>query len=132
MIKNQFEIIFWSIFVNTFTWLGQKHDWVKNRFWAKITKNGQFSLNKGRKCTDRNKYLIKYKMITAYGFRINFQFQVQMSLPRDLQMDIASLLLWNGLALCLWDFWSRFLFPANFYAYIHLWKHMHSSYDLFI
>ena len=126
MTKNRFEIIFWSFFVKTFTGLGQKQVLVK------IHKNAQFLQNKVWKNINKNKFPTKYKMVTVYGFHIDFQCQVQMSLPRDLQMDIASPLLWNGLALCLWDFWSRFLYPANVYSYTHLQKHVHFSFDLFI
>ena len=101
-------------------------------FKGKLTKLGIFSLNKVWKITNKNKFLMKYKMITVYGFHIDFQFHGQMSLPRDLQMLMSSSWLWIGLTSWLWDFWSRFLFPGNVYAYTHVCQHVLLSYDQFI
>ena len=82
----------------------------KNRFWSRSSKNWQFSENKVWKMTDKFFFPIKYKMLTVYGFHIDFQFWAKMSLPRDLQMDMAPPGSWNGIASWLWDFWPRFLF----------------------
>ena len=57
-------------------------------FQLPIDKNHYFGLillNKLGKTTN-NFFFIKYKILTAYGFYIDFQFCNQKSLPRDLKM----------------------------------------------
>ena len=85
----------------------------KKRFWSKSLKKWQFSVNKVWKMTNKIYFPIKYKMLTVYGFHIDFQFWAKMSLPRDLQMDMAPPGSWNGIASWLWDFWSGFWFSSN-------------------
>ena len=62
-------------------------------FQLPIDKNHYFGLillNKLGKTTNKNFFFIKYKILTAYGFHIDFQFHDQKSLPRDLQMELAT------------------------------------------
>ena len=56
-------------------------------------------------------------MLTAYGFHIDFQFRDQKSLPRDLQMVLASP--WQRTVLASWilDFLAMIFFLGNLYAY---------------
>ena len=62
----------------------------KNKLCSKLSKNGRFAVNKVRKMKNKKCFPIKYKMLTACGFHIDFQFWVQKSLPRDFQMVMAS------------------------------------------
>ena len=82
--KNDFKLIFCHFLSISL------HYWTKNRFWSKLSKKGQFSLNKVRKMANKNIFSIKYEMITVYGFHIDFQFRGQLSLPRDIQMVMTS------------------------------------------
>ena len=56
----------------------------KNKLCSKLSKNGRFSVNKVWKMTNKFFFPIKYKMLTACGFHIDFQFRGQKSLSRDL------------------------------------------------
>ena len=61
-------------------------------FQLPIDKNHYFGLillNKVGKITNKKIFFIKYKILTAYGFHIDFQFRDQKSLPRDFQMELA-------------------------------------------
>ena len=49
----------------------------RNKISLKINKNGHFSLNKVQKMSNKNFFLIKYKMLTVYGFHMDFQFRAQ-------------------------------------------------------
>ena len=62
----------------------------KNKFWLKLSKNGQILVNKVCKMSNKIFFSMKYEMLTAYDFHIDFQFQDQKSLPRDLWMVMAS------------------------------------------
>ena len=53
---------------------------VKNHYFGPILQN------KVGKITNKIFSFIFYKMLTTYGFHIDFQFWHQKSLPRDLQM----------------------------------------------
>ena len=46
--------------------------------------NMHFLLYQVEKITNKNIFFKKYKMLTAYGFHIDFQFWGQKLLPRDL------------------------------------------------
>ena len=62
-------------------------------FQLPIDKNHYFGLillNKVGKITNKKFFFIKYKILTAYGFHIDFQFRDQKSLPRDLKMELAT------------------------------------------
>ena len=80
--------------------------WSKTNFGEKPQKNGQLLLNKVQKMTNKIFFLIRYKMLTIYGFHIDFQFWTQKWLPWDLQMSQTPRYLFSGLA-SLWmdGFW---------------------------
>ena len=64
--------------------------WSKNWFLSKLPKNEHFLLHEVSKITNNQKILREWKMLRICGFHIDFQFWAQKSLPRDLQMDMAS------------------------------------------
>ena len=49
-------------------------DLTKNKFLSKLSKNGQFPLNKVPKITNKKIFPIKSKMFTIYDFHIDFHF----------------------------------------------------------
>ena len=59
--------------------------------------------------TNKHFFPIKYKMLTAYGFHIDFQFLGQKLLPRDLWM--AQTPLWQFLraSMFMFEFFLNFL-----------------------
>ena len=61
-------------------------DLTKNKFLLKLSENGQFSLNKVQKITNKKVFPIKSKMYTIYDFHIYFHFQVHLTTLRGLQM----------------------------------------------
>ena len=84
MVKIQLQIDFGTNFDFTYKWLDQKP--VRTKIGEKWLICSKQSLKNEK----QKKFPIKYKMLTAYGFHIDFQFRVKKSLPRDLQMVMAS------------------------------------------
>ena len=80
--------------------------------------------------TNKIFFTIKYKMLKAYGFHINFQFRNQKSFPGDLQMALASPWQRTGLASWILDFLARIFFRGNLYVYTHMQKHAVFTYHL--
>ena len=64
----------------------QLTDLIKNKFLSKLSKNGQFSLHKVQKMTNKYFFTIKSKMLTIYDFHIDFHFWVHLTTLRGLQM----------------------------------------------
>ena len=74
-------------------WGHMYHELEAIPFQLPIDKNHYFGLillNKVGKITNKIFFFIKYKILTAYGFHIDFQFRDQKSLPRDLKMELAT------------------------------------------
>ena len=76
--KTYLELIFEHFLSTAF------RDLMKNNFDWKFPKNEQISLNKVQKMTNKIIFSIKSKMLTVYGFHMDFQFWAQKWLPRDL------------------------------------------------
>ena len=70
--------VFWTTFVGSYDSFWQKQDFTENwQIWPFFTKKVQ-------KMSNKNFFFIKYKMLTVYGFHVDFQFRAQKWLPRDL------------------------------------------------
>ena len=108
-----------QIFGN-FLWIAC-FDLAENRISPEIPINEQFLLHKVQKMTNKFLFSIKSKMLTIYGFHMDFKFWSKKVLPRDFQMRLTHPWLWEGCDWCGMDPKSLKMDFRDLYRSGHVW-----------